>query len=387
MVPEVTKFLVAPNAFKHSLDASSAAQAIKEGLLASRLNCMVDCFPVADGGDGTADLLIRHLQGTVCYEQVHDPLGREIQAPYGLIENMSTAVIEMASASGIRLLSPHELNPVKATSFGTGELISKALGRGVKKIIIAVGGSASVDGASGILEALGARFLDTEGNELHNLPTDLDRVEEIDMRALESKFKDCRLIVLCDVENLLLGTRGAASVFGPQKGAIPEDVPFLEHRLGTLAKVAEKKYQIDSTTIPGGGAAGGVAWGLHTFLNARLTPGIEYFLDICGFESALKQSDIVITGEGRIDDQTIEGKGPYGVAKRAKSNNLPVIGMAGSISLSSGSQLRSYFDFLISIANGPGNLEDALKNTYANLRRTAIMIGDMLSLGQKGIVV
>lgn len=383
MAREEIRFLVAPNAFKNSLDAGSVANAIRDGLRASKLSCRIDCFPVADGGDGTAALLIRNLGGTICYGNVHDPLGREVQASYGLTDGGSTAVIEMASASGIRLLASEELDPIKATSFGTGELMGMALDRGVKRIIIAVGGSATVDGASGILEALGARFLDSAGNELHNLPKDMEKVVKVDLEWMDKRMDDCQLIVLCDVENVLLGDQGAARVFGPQKGASPEDVLMLEHRLSSFAEIAGKEFSSSATMVKGGGAAGGVAWGLHAFFNARLIPGIEYFLDVCGFDNALKDADIVITGEGRIDDQTLEGKGPYGVAVRAKKEGLPVIGLAGSISPQASSQLNKYFDFLIPIGNGPGEISFALKNTEANLRRTAGMIGDLLNLAKK----
>lgn len=386
MTGEEIRFLVAPNAFKNSLDAVSVANAIRDGLMARKLSCRVICFPVADGGDGTAALLIRYLGGTICHENVHGPLGREVRASYGLTDGGSTAVIEMASASGIRLLAPEELDPIKATSFGTGELMEMALDRGVKKIIIAVGGSATVDGASGILEALGARFLDSAENELHDLPKDLEKVVKVDLERVDRRMDDCELIVLCDVENVLLGNQGAARVFGPQKGASPDDVLMLEHRLSSFAEVAGKEFSSTTTMVRGGGAAGGVAWGLHTFFNARLIPGIEYFLDVCGFDDALKDADIIITGEGRIDEQTLEGKGPYGVAVRAKRKALPVIGLAGSISLQASPQLNKYFDILIPIGNEPGDINAALKNTAANLKRTAEVIGDLLHLGNTGVV-
>lgn len=383
---EKIKILVAPNAFKNSLEAEAVAHAVKEGLMSSKLGCQVDCFPIADGGDGTGALLIARLHGKVCNEKVHDPLGREILASYGLIDGGMTAVIEMASASGIHLLSPAELNPMAATSFGTGELIKKALDFGVKEIIIAVGGSATVDGASGMLKVLGVRFLDSKGNELYNLPTNLEKVDAIDIERMDKRLMDCKLIVLCDVENSLLGEQGAASVFGPQKGASPDDVLLLEHRLHLFAGIACKKFSCSTTTVKGGGAAGGVAWGLHTFFNAQLMSGIEYFLDVCGFDDAIGEADIVITGEGRIDEQTLAGKGPYGVARRAKKIKLPVIGLAGSISLQASSRLHEYFDFLIPIGNEPGDLSSALKNTEVNLERTARMIGDLLSLGKTGLI-
>lgn len=386
MIRDEIRFLVAPNAFKNSLDAESVANAIRDGLKAGKLHCRINCFPVADGGDGTAALLIRNQNGTVCYENVHDPFGREIQASFGLIDNGLTAVIEMASASGIRLLSSDELDPIKATSFGTGELMIKVLDRGVKKIIVAVGGSATVDGASGILEALGVQFFDSNGNELHGLPQNMEKVFAMNMDGVYKRMRDCQLTVLCDVENILLGKQGAATVFGPQKGASPEGVLILERRLNAFSEITCKKFSSQTTMVKGGGAAGGTAWGLHTFLNAKLVPGIEYFLDVCGFDAALEDADIVVTGEGRIDEQTLEGKGPYGVARRAKEKKLPVIGLAGSLSLHTDLRLNRYFDILIPIGNGPGDLHSALKNTEVNLKRAAGMIGDLLHLGNTGIV-
>lgn len=385
MIEEKIRILVAPNAFKNSLEADAVSYAVSEGLMDSKLPCRINCFPIADGGDGTGSLLIGNRRGIICYAEVHDPLGRDIQASFGVIDDDSTAVIEMASASGIRLLTPGELNPMIATSFGTGELIRKALDAGVKKIIIAVGGSATVDGATGIMEALGVRFLDVEGNEMLDLPKDLEKVSEIDLENVDKRLADCRLVVLCDVENVLLGESGAAHVFGPQKGASPKDVLLLEQRLQSFADVSSRKFPSSTAVVKGSGAAGGVAWGLHTFFNAKLVSGIEYFLDVCGFEDALADADIVITGEGRIDEQTLEGKGPYGVARRAKKKNLPVIGVAGSISPKASLPLKEYFDLLVPIGNEPGDLTHAMKHTEVNLRRTAAMIGDLLNLGYRGI--
>lgn len=208
------QILIAPNAFKNSLDADSVAHAIREGLNQSRLNCSCECFPVGDGGDGTAELIINKFAGTRVDATVHDPLGRKIQSSFGLIEG-HTAVIEMADASGLRLLNAKELKPLQASSLGTGELISLALDKGVRKIIIGLGGSATVDGGAGILTALGVRFLDTSGNILQGLPENLTNLNTIDASGLDQRIFNCEFTVLCDVDNLLLGDHGAAAVFGP----------------------------------------------------------------------------------------------------------------------------------------------------------------------------
>ncbi|MFI5131306.1 MAG: glycerate kinase, partial [Chitinophagales bacterium] len=318
--------LIAPNAFKNSLDAGDVAAAINEGLKQSNLTCTTTPFPVGDGGDGTGALIIQHLNGTVIKVKVQDPFGRKISSSFGLIDNGNTAVIEMANASGLRLLKPNELDPLHASSFGTGELIKQALDKNVDKIIICVGGSATVDGGSGILQALGFIFLDKHKKELNKLPGKLMEADAIDFSTIDPRIANCKLIILCDVENKLLGKEGAAAIFGPQKGASPADVEKLEASLSNLKEVILKLTGKDISTIKHGGAAGGVAAALSALLNAQLVNGIDYFLSLTGFETVLENTDLVITGEGSIDEQTLQGKGPFGVAKKAKDKKLPVIG-------------------------------------------------------------
>jgi len=370
--------LVAPNAFKHGLSAEEAAAAIKKGFMQSKLECHCECFPVGDGGDGTGELIIRRCQGKPVKATVHDPLGRNIVASFGLIDDGKTAIIEMANASGLRLLKKEELDPLHANSFGTGEQIKTALDKGVKKIIIAMGGSATVDGGCGILRALGIRFLDEQGSELSELPASLEQLTSVDLSSLDKRIAGAEIIVLCDVDNKLLGDKGAAAVFGPQKGASVEDVKQLDKALLRLATIALQFTGKDMTAIKYGGTAGGAAAGLHAFLNARLVNGIEYFLQLTGFEDALKRADIVITGEGSIDEQTLQGKGPFGVAKMAREKNLPVIGLAGKVPLEENIALKKYFDVLLSINDKEVELEQALANTEQNLVKTAERIGNRL---------
>jgi glycerate 2-kinase len=296
-----------------------------------------------------------------------------------LIDAGKTAVIEMANASGLRLLSDKELNPLKASSYGTGELIKKALGIGVNKIILCIGGSATVDGGCGILSALGIKFLNAEGLELDASPQHLLQMETIDSSETDNRIFSCELIILCDVENRLLGGNGAASVFGPQKGASEKDIVLLESFLEKFARITMKQKEKDITTLPSGGAAGGVAAGLYGWLNASLVKGINYFLDLTFFDKSLQNSDLVITGEGSIDEQTLNGKGPFGVALRAKQKRLPVIGIAGKVPFHKSENMQQYFDVLLPIANEPGELFDALKNSKQNLIRTAKEIGTLLS--------
>ena len=372
--------LIAPNAYKNSLSAGAAADAIRNGILQSKLVCTCECFPVGDGGDGTAELIIQHCGGRIVNVDVHDPLGRKIRSSFGLIDKENTAVIEMADASGIRLLKANELAPLIASTYGTGELIKAALDFQVKKIIIGIGGSATVDGAVGLLQALGIRFLDSKGRSLSNLPERLVDLVEIDLSGLDKRILQCELAVLCDVENTLLGENGAAAVFGPQKGATSEQVKKLETALAKFRDITFQKTGFDMAAIKHGGAAGGVAAGVAAFLQATLVNGIDYFLQITGFDEQLKKADIVITGEGSIDSQTLLGKGPYGVAREAKKKNVPVIALAGKVPATHDTRLQEFFDSLIDIGHGPSDLSTALQSTGADLQRTAEAIGNLLAI-------
>jgi len=375
------RILVAPNAFKNSLAATDVAEAIKEGLDESKLHCTVDCFPVGDGGDGTAELLLKYQNGSTITATVHDPLMRRISSSFGLTPDNKTAVIETANASGLRLLRTNELDPLHASSYGTGELIKRSLGRGVSRIIMCIGGSATVDGGVGLMQALGFQFLDKDEKELTNMPETLVNLEKIDFSRVDEKVKQRKIVVLCDVENVLLGNDGAAAVFGPQKGAKPVDVKKLERSLTKLSSIILKQTGKDVPTLKSGGAAGGMAAGLVAFLNAELVNGIDYFLSFTKFDESLEGKDLVITGEGSIDMQTLNGKGPFGVAKRAKEQSIPVIGLAGSISKEAVEPLRQYFDVLLSINIEPMELADALLLAPNNLKKTAKAIGDSLAEG------
>ena len=311
-----TRVLIAPNAFKHSLDATDVTLAIQEGLYQSNLDCVCECFPIGDGGDGTGELMIRKYNGLLIPAEVHNPFSRKITASFGLVDDGETAIIEMASASGLRLLKPDELNPLRATSFGTGQLMKLAMDNSIKKLVLAIGGSATVDGGTGILRALGVRFLNAAGDELIT-PDSLTELVHIDVSGLDRRITGCEVTILSDVETTLLGEQGSAAVFGPQKGATPEGVKKLNAILATFARVALEQTGIDMTIVKYGGAAGGVAAGLHALLNATIFNGIDYFLAFTDFDKSVAVSDLIITGEGTIDEQTLQGKGPYGVACRA----------------------------------------------------------------------
>ncbi len=374
--------LIAPNAFKNSLNATEASEAIRKGLEESKLNCTCECFPIGDGGDGTAQLIVEQCMGTWLDAEVQDPLGRYIYAPLGLIDQGKTAVIELADASGIRLLLQEELDPLRSSSFGTGEMILLALDQGVNKIIIGLGGSATVDGGIGILSALGARFLDINCAELPALPENLPRLHDIDITGIDKRLFDCNVIVLCDVDNFLLGKQGAATVFGPQKGAKTAELPILESGLSNLSEIALKKTGKAMDGLKYGGAAGGSAAALFAFFNAELLNGAEHFLQLTGFHDVLNKADLLITGEGSLDEQTLQGKGPFAVARLAKQQNIPVIGIAGKVPLYPDPDMAKYFDSLIAIGNQPSDLDSAIKHAALNLIRTSAAIGNILSMSE-----
>lgn len=371
--------LIAPNAFKNSLAADDVAEAIDMGLKQSPLNSTNTCFPIGDGGDGTAALLLKYLGGDAVLAPAHDALGRKIATSFGLTKDHSTAIIELADASGLRLLQKNEYDPLHATTFGTGELIQLALTKKVKKIVLCIGGSATVDGGMGILQALGIKLKDEKGNELTDGPASLIHLGDIDLSKVNKNIYNTDLIILCDVDNSLLGENGSAAVFGPQKGASKEQVQQLELGLTNLRNIVLSKTGKDMATPKHGGAAGGVAACLHTFFNAQLVTGIDYFLDTTHFNKALLNADLLITGEGSIDAQTLQGKGPYGVARRAKEKGIPVIGVAGKVPFEPDTELQKYFDVLLPISDKLQDIETATKMTHENLVKTGKMIGDLLS--------
>jgi glycerate 2-kinase len=389
--------LIAPNAFKNSLSATEAAQAIQRGLesprssLAHPLDPILDlpasshppsahppltteCFPIGDGGDGTGDLLIERLGGQRITAQARDPFGQKLSTYWGLADNGRTAIIEMANASGLRLLDSHELDPLKASSNGTGDLILAALDRQVERIILGMGGSATVDGGTGILQALGVKFLNGDGQALNNLPAGLTDLAAIDTSNMDPRLAGINLTILCDVANPLTGPQGAAAVFGPQKGASQQDVQHLDTCLQQLARIIHSQTGRTVSTLPRAGTAGGAAAGLYGVLEARLVSGIDYFLEITGFEEALDRCDWVITGEGSIDEQTLQGKAPHGVAIRAKKKGRPVIALAGKVPLREIPELKEYFDVLLPISHAPVDLVTALRNTASDLQRTAAQL-------------
>ncbi|RCW46352.1 MULTISPECIES: glycerate kinase [unclassified Halanaerobium] len=355
------KILIAPDSFKGSLTALEAASAVEKGIKNFDMNIETQKIPLADGGEGTIQALIDFTGGRKISKKVHDPLGRIIEAEYALLDD-GTAVIEMAEASGLTLLSPEERNPLVTTTYGTGELIADALNEGAKKLIIAIGGSATNDAGVGLAQALGAHFFDKNAEEISFGGENLSKIKEIDLSKLKETLKGVEVITACDVDNPFYGENGAAYVYAPQKGADAEMVKILDKNLKHFAGLIKREFNIDLQKIPGTGAAGGLGGGLITFLNSELKSGIEIVLDKVGFDNYLKNVDLLITGEGMIDSQTVSGKAAAGAASRAKKHNIDVIAVAGSLAEGYKKVNKSGIDAVFSILKSPITLEEAMQS-------------------------
>ncbi|MFC0475407.1 glycerate kinase [Robertmurraya beringensis] len=365
------KIVIAPDSFKESLTALEAANAIERGFKSIFPNAVYHKMPMADGGEGTVQSLVDATNGIIEERIVTGPLGNPVKSFFGLMGDGKTAVIEMAAASGLHLVPMEKRNPLVTSTRGTGELISAALDLGVKHIIIGIGGSATNDGGAGMIQALGAKLLDEEGETIGPGGGALSQIATVDLSGLDNRLKDVHIDVACDVDNPLTGPRGASAIFGPQKGATPEMVKLLDKNLSHFADVIEKALGKSFRDIEGAGAAGGLGASLLAFLNADLKRGIDIVLHAMNFESVVKDADLVITGEGRIDSQTVYGKTPIGVAKAAKKYGVPVIGLAGSISQDSDVVIEHGIDALFSIVPGIITLPEAFEFADINIERTA----------------
>lgn len=362
------KILIAPDSFKESLKASEVAQSIEEGIKMAVPDAACISIPLADGGEGTVDALIHATGGTLEKIRVMDPLMREINSYYGILGDGKTAVIEMAAASGLELLREAERDPMKTTTFGTGQLIKAALNKGCRTLIIGIGGSATNDGGAGMAQALGIRLLDKNKNSIDKGGGSLGLLEYIDEKGLDRRIKNLKFIVASDVNNPLCGENGATSVYGPQKGATKEMIKILDHNLYHFGEKLEKKYEKMIKELPGSGAAGGLGAGLVAFLGAELLPGFEIVKRITKLDDIIRDVDLVITGEGRMDEQTIYGKTPHGVARLAKKYQKPVIGIAGSLGSNYTKLYQEGFDVVVSILDQPMSLASALGNAAEMLK-------------------
>lgn len=379
------KIVIAPDSFKESLSADKCAQAIKAGFVDVFPDAEYVCLPIADGGEGTVEAMVAATGGRIVHLVVTGPMGEPVKAFYGLTGEGRTAVIEMAAASGLMLVSPQARNPMVASSYGTGELIRHALDAGIRHIILGIGGSATVDGGMGMAQALGVRFVDAQGEALVAGGEPLARLAQIDMAGLDTRLHECVIEVACDVDNPLTGPRGAAAVFGPQKGATPAMVEALERVLVNYARVLEALTGDDLSTLAGGGAAGGMGIAAGVFLGAELKPGIDIVLSAVKLEQAVEDATFVITGEGRIDSQTAGGKAPVGVASIARQHNVPVIGIAGVLGEGVEVVHQHGIDVVFSILPRLAPLSDVLAEGEANLYYCARNIASTLKLGQRAV--
>ena len=376
------KIVVAPDSFKECLTASEAAEAIAEGIRRVADDVEVVCVPMADGGEGTVEALVHATGGRFIERDVTAPLGDRTRARFGISGDGRTAVIEMASASGLPLVPPEKRNPLVTTTYGTGELIAAALDEGVEKILVGIGGSATVDGGAGMAAALGVKLSDAGGREIPRGGGGLAKLDRIDVSGLDARVKSVTVEVASDVDNPLTGETGAAHVYGPQKGATPEQVELLDEALARLAAVIRRDLHLDVASLPGSGAAGGLGAGLVAFLGAKLRLGVDMVVDAVGLAEKMKGADLVITGEGRMDRQSAFGKTPIGVAQTAKKLDIPVVAVVGAIGEGAEAVLNHGIDAFFSIHSGPMTLDEALRNAPQLLSQTAAHVMRLFLLGR-----
>ncbi len=377
------KIVIAPDSFKGSLTALQVAEAMEVGLHRVFPEVAIEKVPMADGGEGTVQSLVDATGGKILTAQVLDPLGNAINAQYGVLGDGLTAVIEMAAASGLTLVSPNKRDPRVTTTYGTGELIRAALAHGCRKLIIGIGGSATNDGGAGMAQALGAKLLTTNGEQIKPGGGYLATLNSIDLSELDPRVAETETVVACDVNNPLTGKQGASHVYGPQKGATPEMVEVLDANLTYFDEILRRDLGKSVGNIPGAGAAGGLGAGLMAFLNASLKSGIEIVTKATQLSKRLAGADLVITGEGQINFQTVFGKTPVGVAKVAKTHNIPVIAIAGSIADDSDGVYDAGIDAMIDIVPEPMLLETAIEDATALIETAAERAGRMVATGMK----
>jgi glycerate 2-kinase len=376
------RIVVAPDKFKGSLSSRSAAEAIGRGLSRALPQAKIDLVPVADGGDGTAETIVHSLGGQMLVCDVQGPNGKPVHAHYGLLGGAKVAIIELAQASGLALMPAGSNDPLTASTFGTGQLIGVAIDAGAERIILAIGGSATNDAGVGALSALGAKFLDEQGNRLAPGGAALAKLAAIDTAALDRRLANISIEIASDVRNPLCGPSGASAVYGPQKGASSQDVRLLDAALARFADVAKAKVGIDVRDVPGAGAAGGVGAGFLALAHATLRPGAQLVLEVLDFEQHLTGASLVVTGEGRLDKQTLAGKAPYAVAQAAAAHKIPVIALAGSVECSASDFEQASIAFALPIVSGPMTVEEAMQRGAELLASTAYTLGRALSLDE-----
>lgn len=375
----MAKYVVAPDSFKESMTAKEVCDAMEKGIKKADSAAEVIKVPMADGGEGTVDSLVDATNGQRVIVEVTGPLGNKISAYYGILGNGTTAVIEMAKASGLEIVEKKKRNPMITTTFGTGELIRDALDHNVKEIIIGLGGSSTNDGGSGMAQALGAKLLDQNNHQISFGGGNLDKLDKIDISNLDSRLQDVKIILASDVTNPLIGKDGASRVFGSQKGATPEMVEKLENNLQHYAKIIKRDLNKDVASVSGAGAAGGLGAGLMAFTTYKMRQGVDIAIEVTKLEEKVKSADYIFTGEGGTDFQTKFGKTPYGVAKLGKKYHKPVISLAGYLGEGIDSLYSEGFTAIFGIIPGACDLSTALKNGPSNVARTTENIVRLLN--------
>ena len=375
----MTKYVVAPDSFKERMTAKEVCNAMEKGIKKADPAAEVIKVPMADGGEGTVDSLVDATHGQRVIVEVTGPLGNKISAYYGILGNGTTAVIEMAKASGLEIVEKKKRNPMITTTFGTGELIRDALDHNVKEIIIGLGGSSTNDGGSGMAQALGAKLLDQNNHQIPFGGGNLDKLDKIDISNLDSRLRDVKIILASDVTNPLIGKEGASRVFGPQKSATPEMVEKLENNLQHYAKIVKRDLNKDVASVSGAGAAGGLGAGLMAFTTCEMRRGVDLAIEVTKLEEKIRDADYVFTGEGGTDFQTKFGKTPYGVAKLGKKYHKPVISLAGYLGEGIDSLYSEGFTAIFGIIPGACDLSTALKNGPSNVARTTENIVRLLN--------
>ena len=373
------KIVIAPGAFKNSLSAAEVARWIGAGLERSKLPAQLHSIPIADGGNGTLESFLA-TGGRQNEMTVRGPLGTPVSAAWGLLADGTTAVIEMALASGLELLTPATLDPLRATTYGTGELLQAALDAGARRVIVGMGGSATVDGGAGCLQALGVRLLDAAGQDIGPGGGGLADVATIDTSALDPRWREVEVIIASDVESPTLGPSGAAAVFGPQKGASPADVAVLETNLTHFFSLVYDTLGVDVRATAGGGAAGAFSAGLMAFLGGRIVSGIDLILDHGGFDAHLRDADLVVTGEGQMDETTVQGKGPVGVARRALAAGVPTVALVGGLRAYDALLHEAGLAAVLPVVTGPMTLDEAIGRAAELVERAGLRLGYLLQL-------
>lgn len=376
------RFLFASDSFKGSLSSEKIIQLLEETAQKVFPGCETKGVPVADGGEGTIDAVVRATGGSYRTVQVHGPLMEEVKAVYGVFGE-NHAIIEMAAASGLPMVTPDKRNPLYTTTFGTGELIKNALEQGCRDITIAIGGSATNDGGMGAMRALGVRFLDDGGKELAGTGADLVRVTRIDTSGLMKEARNARITVMCDVNNPLTGAEGAAYTFGPQKGGTPEILERLENGMKNYAEIIRTQLGIDVEQVEGAGAAGGMGAALCVFLKGEMKSGIEAVLDLIEFDKLLEGIDLVVTGEGRMDWQSAFGKVPCGVAKRCRDKEIPVLAIVGGMGNGAEDSYAFGIDSIITTISGSMDIPEAIERAEELYLSAAERMFRMLRVGMK----